>query len=714
MDPSLEFAQAVLDQLRHDLKRFGTERRQDIFRWVPRSDPRKYFREVKAENLRLTDAFGLMRGLGFTPAEYLANLQGSCTSIPPNASGFMRRHPLGTAGTSDLSPILVELLPWARGLAISEDPDEDDDLKVDLDLGHRLRSLGLPPPFGERLILRYTRYLFEICSDQRPTELPIGSIPGLIQSILLLVRSLAPERCNLGAMAQLIDIGFHFERFINDLALRGELFLSAAKVSGDLECLPDALWCSWQAMRLAVLAAEPELLGESREMTARLLKQVPPADDQARICKAMRIDRRFIYLSSQKLDLLAGGTRAFTNLTSGRRPLKISKWVKLDAFLSPPLTSCLIRAAATDGSTFPGSSGILPCLKVDPDHRATFQIQGPLSVWAKTVSIDNDAPSLKNVAACLSEPNQGPWFDQSLDYFGAMLSSAPEHLNVDDALAICRGFLNVTYHLKGCGHLDDAVDFIDMAFRLIDQLDDQAKIAAYAYRMAANLLIDLGQLNLSEIFAVRSSRLEMMLTQSSFGTEILLSLYVEGIVYLLKQRFSSAEQAFQSCRGIILASGPIFPLPVIEVALAKTKLKLGRPRQAVECLKRIESGGTPLAPEHQSDRLFVEAECLSALGFQREPMVLLDRAKGCLDIHLHGAELLVIELEQCKHLLRFGLLEQAAVAARSLLPKLGKHLHPMALLTCQEITNLAFESSGYLTLEYLDQAQQRVRFPNLR
>lgn len=707
MDPSQEFSQAVLDHLRRDLKRFGRERRQDVFREVPRSDPRKYFREVKAENLQLADAFGLMRGLGFTPAEYLAQLQGSSSPIPPNVSGLMRRHPLGTAG-SDLSSALVELLPWARGLAISEDAED-----VDLDLEHRFRSLGLRPPFGERRILRFARHLFEACSDQRLTELPPGSVPGLIRSILLLVRSLPPERSSLGTMAQLIDIGFHFERFVDDLALRGELFVSAAKVAEGLECLPDALWCSWQAMRLAALAAEPVLLGESRELNAHLLQQVQPADDPARIGTVMRTDRRFVYLSSQKLDLLAGGTRAFTNATSGRRPLTVSKWVKLDAFLSTH-ASCLERATAMDVAALPRSSGIFPCLKVDPDHRAAFPIQGALSRWARTVSINNAAPALKNIAACLSEPDQGPWLDQSLDYFGAMLSDAPDHLNVDDALALCRGFLNVTYHLKGCGRLDDAVDFIGMAFRLIDQMDDQTKLVAYAYRMAANLLIDLGHLNLSEIFAVRSSRLEIQATGSSFGTEILLSFYIEGIVYLLKQSFPNAEQAFQACRRIILASGPIFPLSVIEVALAKTQLKLGRPRQAVESLNRIESSGSPLAPEHESDRLFVEAECLSFLGFQREPMVLLDRARDYLDIHYHGAEILVIELERCKHLIRFGMVEQAAVAARSLLQKFGKHLHPMALLACQEITNSALESSRYLTIEYLDQTQQRIRFPNLR
>ena len=702
MDPSQEFAQALLDQLRRDLKRFARERRDSLFEHVARPDPRRYFREVDAGNLQVADALGLMRGLGFTPLEYLSRLQGRSRPVPLNPSGFMARHAVAPELDSDLSRLLG-LLPWARELAVTEGAEE-----VELDLESRLRSLGLCPPFGRRRIVRFIFYLFMTCSDQRLTELAPEAVPGLIRSVLLLLQALPMDEANLGAMAQVIDVGFHFERFVDDLALRGELFVVAAQVSAALGFAHDASWCSRQAMRLAALAADWELLERARTLVARLGCEAPVGDLEG-LCRTLRTERRFVHLAAPKLDLLAGGARAFTNATSGRRPMTVSRWLKLDVFLSTHV-SCLERSTAGTVAPMPRVSGIFPCLKLDPDHRPACPM---LVKWVKAVSVREASSTLNSIPGCLREADQGPWLDQTLRYFDELSTRGPAHLNKEDAIALCRGLLNVTYHFKGRGRLNDAADFIDMAFRLIDQLEGRASLLAYAYRMATNLCIDLGNLIFAEVFAQRSSALEAL---EGDPEGLSLSLYFEGFVLYLQGNLADSQTLWMGCCRLLSQSpsrSRVLPLEFVHLALAKLCLSLGDSRQALDYLRPLELYFQGRDRNH-AEFLLVKAECCSLLGMRGTPLEVLEEATTYLDPDDHVVDLLLIELGKCKHLVRIGERQRAADIARSLIG-LGSRLktNPVGLRAIQEIARAAFSTDSLLATDAFESVQRKIQYPNL-
>ena len=119
----------------------------------------------------------------------------------------------------------------------------------------------------------------------------------------------------------------------------------------------------------------------------------------------------------------------------------------------------------------------------------------------------------------------------------------------------------------------------------------------------------------------------------------------------------------------------------------------------------------PAGPE-RAEFMLVKAECLSTLGSLNEPEHILDDARAQLRPEHHATEILIIELERCKHYLRTGELDRAVTAARSLL-RLGLRLHPIAQRIVQDFVVSLYQTEQHLTLHVLTATQRNLKFPRL-
>ena len=706
MDPSQEFAQAVLDQLRRDLKRFDEGRLSELSSKIGRPSVMRYLREVKAENLRMADTLALIRGLGFSPTEYFRMVSKNPERVPMNAAGFLARHS-PKKKTPRAFRFLVDWLAWARGLKVIDGIDE-----VLWDLEVVMESVGFRPPLDPEHILSCGKDFLDWCVQSQTPAIPPRSLPGFINSIVKLADALPSDEENARIVAQLVDLGFFFESRLDDLRIRSVLYLAAAKACDGLDSPKESDWCARQALRLAYLVPDMTLISRGRRWVCT---ERPSVEESRAVVETLKWDRKLSNASTIELDRALGGRQSYTDLMSGRKPLTVKRWDVLERMLAPPCASSIDRSLDPDERLKPG---FFKRLRLNSQKSSQPEI---LQGWIHAVEIDTQGDQEHHRLERLDKPLTCA--DDRALLVDSMIHMSRQKGRVSprEGALIGRLFLRLAAYHRRCGELDEAVDAMESAVRLIERLPGNSSLRSYAYRTGVPLLVDLGYLDLAEILAWRSSRLELAKLESTENLAplichdgLLLSIYLEGYVSFLQARFEDTLVTWRACKKLSIAGkSPGLPSQVVDVSLAKLHLKLDDPSQAERHLEQV---GTALLEEPSApDFLVVKAECLSMLGDPHSPLALLAQAESMLDRERDPTDLILIELERCKHLIRFNRRADAARQAVGLMAS-ASHIerrNPIGVRAIQEIARIAFADQHALTLTVLIQAQHRVKYPRL-
>ena len=720
MDPGLDFAQALLDQLRRDLKRFAPGRLGELARTLGRNPG--YLWQLKAQRLKLHDAFAIMRFIGFTPAEYLARWDGIHERIPKTIPGFFRRHRLKTSDHVTLTH-LAGFLDWAYGLVVDVSAPE----RL-LDLPVRIDSLGIDAEPDEAL--SYADFLFSMLVKHRPETLHPTSAAGLIHTLLSLTDSLPRDRGHQRAAANLVDLGFHLEGFLDDLELRHQLYLAGACVSDRLGYPYDGMWCARQASYLALLIPDFELAQRCRQMMASIAEshdlsgrewldprgdrlaqlisvQAAGRQDQQNVLAALISDRDTSPMEARELDRRLGGQRAFVDARGRRGVMKVSRWKMLVDILKVTPLSALDRASALNpippriGSLFQG-------LKVEGEHRPLCGFQRDLLRWSGDVSIDARATRLDSLPDAFFKAHQEPFLRDALQGFGRFCQQLPDVLHPDDLDTLCEGLLRSSYSLRRQSYLDDSADFLTAAFHLLDRADNPPRLAV-GYRQGAYLAFDLGSLPPAAALLQRSKSIEL-----SCGTveNLVLTLFISGFITSMSGQYLDASRIFEACLISVQSKQSSLAEWIVHLAIATTSLRSGDLNQAARSIKHTDRAFSSDSRIDTAEYLRVKATILSHQGATAEPLDLLNEASSLLNKDLDARDLAIIGLERCDHYLRNDQADKARREAKSLLPLASRlKRNPIGQQAIQELARCGL--IGSIDAVAVAETRERLLHPNL-
>ena len=723
MDPSLEFAQAVLDQLRRGLKRFAPGRVGKTAEALGRS--RNHFQRWSADSIRLDEAAAVARASDFKLVERFRLLTIPTPRIPEGAAGFFSRHGLLATDNEQCGFIhLQSFLEW--GFQVRLQPSDD---PLYLDLKARLGSFGVSDPSPD-LVRSYAEILFQCLASEGPSTLSYRSARELIETLLLVVQKLPEKRCAFRGASQMIALSFYWESFLGDLDIRKRLFRAGAHVSRRLGFPSDTLWSFRQALYAAGLTADikevESIRSEARdvidsdfvELSKRLgtgstslagldLKSIGRTEQQL-LLRVLESDRFTSPIGAAELDRRLGGLRAFPNALSGRRPMTVKRWYSLVETLDLPLEHLMDRAAAMDPLP-PPVGNLFQALKISKPHRVLHPFQKDLLAWSAKVDVSNDAPRLEIDRDACSKAQEGEASYRSvLQTLKTIQESSPGRIHPDDGAVLCEGLLRICYRLQHGSWLDDAVDFLTIAMRLHESARN-LKGLAMAYRSGAYLALDLGRPQISLIALGRAKDLDLWV-----GTleGLSLTIYAESTVIRATGNYSEAFELYRHC--LHLLRNGFCPITEwwLQLSMASTALQLKNVPLALEYLLKAENVFSDDSASASAELFNTKGDILSQAGFYDEPMQLFSMATSRLDPEHNARDLVLIGLTKCNHLIRHRRFEKARQETKDLL-RFGPHLrnNPIGIQALQQI--VAQTLSGSLDEESVLRAQERLKYPNL-
>ena len=701
MDPSQEFAQAVLDQLRRDVKRFARGRAAELDRVLGRSP--QYFRRATVRSLKLHETFAAIRFLGYSPLEYVARICEVRNLTVPDAVGyFKRRAPASDDGVKLRG--LEEFSLWIDSVWV------DDSAKARcVDAEAILVALGLHPDPVE--ILETAKWLFAVFSRQRPepihpqTALTLGLSIARIGEVLT-------NLDHLKSACLVLDVGFRLDQNLENMALRSRLFQVGAELSLRLGFEADATWCLREASEAALWAAQADtaarlyrsyLEGASQGLSADTAGPLDIGRLDAKQSLAVSLgDRR--HFGAARLDKKLGAGRAFSKAQRNLVPMSLERWFRLVQVLGESPYRHLRRSAVTADLTA-STTRLLPGLASHLAQSRDLGFQQALATWSAQVSVDAGTVPMGffDLAELQGHPNTV--FISAVESVRYFLEAAPNSLHPSEIPSLCDALLKIGWVLRRRARLRSAAEVHDAAFCLLGHIPSSPQ-NALAFRSAAHLAVDLGALDEAGMFFRRAQDLDLQFRDEEGLKKSMVGI---GLCAHLIGNFQLAVQARRV--ALKLGSEDDSLDSMILFSLADTYLHMGRVDDAVGSLSRMPTEHWP-DEMNRASYLIVRGECRSSMRDERGAQIDFTEAEELIG-NQRPRDLLLLGLRVYNHLRRFGRTAEAHMKALELIGLAARSdLNPSSRRAVEELIRSTFDGSKISSTE-IQALIKRIRYPNL-
>ena len=330
MDLNQEFTQALLEQLRRDLRRFAPGRMVEVERMIGRSP--QYLRKADARHLKLVDYFAAGEELGFLPGEWFGRAYptGSIPRMPFVLKRLQNNHE-GRKGSRLVN--LVPFLDWAGDISIQAE-------------GSIPRLSSLQPA---KDALSYLDDWLELHASL-PAFMASSECTNMIAMLSgLLVEASASEEAPLRELFALLGSGFWLEHELEDWELRSRLYETCGHLFKVEKNNLEGAWSFHEAARAALLISRFERARRLHLHATEMILEEPMEPVQ-RLLTLMEQDRRRSELPKGAIDHALGAKRAFATARR-RKDLSVDRWIRFLNTLSIPPTTYVLGLKACDIDT---------------------------------------------------------------------------------------------------------------------------------------------------------------------------------------------------------------------------------------------------------------------------------------------------------------------------------------------------------------------------
>lgn len=660
MEPSQEFAQALLDQLRRDLKRFAPGQISRLNRILGRSP--RYFQRLTADRLKLQDALVAIRFLRFEPLEFVERVVGQSRDIPSGLAGYFTKRRPSTVDQSGLAGNLEQLKSWISDVLVDTSAPV-----YDLNVRGILHQLGLRAHSEDTIDAG--RALLSICERHRPQCLHPQTAASFCSSLHQLAKALMDEG-HLGASCEALDAAFRLEQSLRNPALRKDLFASSAALSRKLGYLMESPWLLREAAELSLWSPEADFQEAvdlyRSSLEARVhensLSSIPPREKGARSAintlKALEMDRRAFGI--EQLDARLGAVRAYSVAVRNVAPITVRRWHQLLTLLGQHPASVLRKIHSPEYAANRPMGGFFQSLlhrniEAEP---TLFEFQKSILSWAHRVDISDEEPCLELLDRpdLLGHPLDA--FQGIVTLFAGQAHTFPGRIHSSDAVTLSQFLLRLVYVTRRQWQLKAAANLLDATFHLLDLVPDR-KARALAYRSAFRMTLDVGFPEYARMMLDRAKWLDL-----EAGNPHGLAMTIKGLGDLahLRADYHSTIELKKVALKIMPGSTPAF----IHQDLAEAYSQLGELDQATRHLALA-------SPQRQDDPLAlasylsVEGYISSLKGNEADANQCFSKALDLLKETGHVRDLLLIRIRFYEHLVRFNKNRSAEEQAMNLL-----------------------------------------------
>lgn len=657
---------SVLERIRADFRDLPLGKQLQAEKAIGKR--RRYLLRVTPRALKLGTIFAFGRFLGYQPSFYLARLlfghRHQFPWIPPGPKNLFRDFSR-LCSDEETSEALGQFLAWGQTEALGTSESAEFAQEEE----SQLVCVSDSDPAG----LLMARWI------KRPRV--SSSQMDLLGAITFLVEVSLQERKHHQCFL-LLDMGFRLEASLQCVASRSQLFEAAAQVCGSFGLIQHREWCLREASYLSLLVPDYEKAQqlseqvESKLTSAKLKSADGPAaslaskemrqgsDDLGLLLAIMSVDRRAAPLTAGELDARLGAKRAFSMAVKGRAPMSLERWLKcLEALRIEP--DLLLRRFQLLDRTPCDWSGF--SFRFDaPSESPAFVWLDKLIEWADAVHVEDLGDELDGFDDTLEFDSPDSVFPRFAKALEATLQEPPRSLSLSAATRLCHGLDKSAYLLRRRGLFLSALRFHDALFRVAKKFVDFT-FYAKTWRTASRTVLEMGQPLLSQNFLGLAKDQDF---QKRCPAGLSRTLFQESVMAYLSSAYDTALRLNKAALNFSAAYGG-YSKGLLLVGRALILLRLGRADQALAVLDRVamivetETRPSELVAEY----LLARASCLSTLGDAEAAMRFFDAASRTFAETGRTKDLIIVEVEKCRHFVENGLRAQLELQSRVLLKK---------------------------------------------
>lgn len=701
---------SLLDQIRLDLRALDPDQQRRVKSAIGKAP--RYLARVSIESLKLETIFALGRCLGHRPSEYLSYLlnEPANTWIQPGPVGLFHRLSR-LARKSSHSNQLQAVLKWGYGVTVKKGSGPSIDLEA------RLNNLGMDLSAGDSL--QYAETLLSLLARNSSGQLSEKSIRSLVGSMSLVIEILGQEGAPYEA-CQALDLAFYLESLIQDLRLRQRLFEQGGHICLQLRQPQHGVWCLQEASLLALLVSNYDKCRDLQRRTIRIADDVgidlagkstttDPAESGIRdldlLLSIMATDRRASPISAAELDSRLGAQKAFAMAVKRRAPMSVGRWDRFSRALGISPWIQIRRMDLLQSPVLPMGQ-FMRRLKVGDHKHKAFAWQTRILSWCDRVDISSTAPRRSAFAgdAWTLPPEQG--FEAIIQALARLASGIlPRDLHPSDATILINGLLRLVHVLRLKSQLNDAADILDAALTLEDDLHPQSTTLPAALRTASALALYLGHPRKSKNLLHRARLLDAIQWDPR---GLVLTHFWQGTIAQLTGAYEAAMTIHYACLEPARQYGGV-PVWLVYSNMSWTALRTGDIIRAGELLDSCIREGV-----HESaDYLWNRGEFLSRSGAESEALRHLEQAQRRIIDEGRKTDSVLIQIEKCRHFLRYQRLDPARDQAKLLISSM-RHLdgNPIGKAALMEFARSIF--CGNWNLDSIQTVMRRIQIPYLK
>ncbi len=709
-------AQLILDRLRRDLRRLDRATFEQLHQRLGRNV--RFLQRVETDNFKLQEFFALGRMLGYRPSEFLYRFGRLGSWNPQGAVAFFRAR--GSASAHKPRPLLDQFLEWGYAVLVDEDGQKP---TIEFAEYFRLSGKGLPSTDS----LEFVDLVCSYYADEHGSEvLRPESALDLIGSLILMIGILCERDRPIEAHA-LLALALQLEQQIQTVELRCRLFELGAKLCFDFGEPLDGIWCLREAGFAALLIPDfdrarslhAEATSRSEEKgigSSRALWNRSPSDtiadgdaDLNKLLQLMASDRRAASIPAAELDRHLGAQKAFSMALKGRAPMSLGRWGRFLEALDTSLGLQARRLEMVDLS-FPSPEPWIQQLKNRQSEPPKALWQSEIPKWALEVEISDLAPDLDIFnRSCWTTKTEAAYLE-ICEGFDELRIGLPDRLSPRNGARLHGGLVLTAHILREKDLLQVSSDFLAVSFRLVRQLGPslEASQLAWAYRTTSVLALHSGSVDLAAM-ALKRAKMADSVSWNLQG--LTLSSYLEAVLSKTIGRYKRSVELHQQCLRTAKQLG-LLPVETVLISLARTHLASGNVEGAFDAFRAAEPLIGP-AHSYLADFLWIKAETLSVAGDSAAPIPLLEQSAEIFRQGGRVTDLILVEIEKCRHWLRFDQLGKAQKHVNVLLQEAsGLKRNPIGRAAifqlCRDIM------SGALVLDSVQETMHRIQHPNLR